>query len=525
MSALRLPQIDETRASRALYAVCILAVAAGAVLAIWKWATSPAYWTDELFSLVVARGLLEAPGATMAGLVLPDVHPPLYYFLLAGWVWLFGDGELVARGLSLLGGLGALGVLWWMGRPMLSRPALALALLWLATHWFWAIHGAEARMYGLLICGGAWVSLAFARLWTAGRVPDPRSLWLLCLGGLPLALLHYSGMALFCSALLLLLLRHRNHRGLWLPALAAVLVCLAWTAYHLPQVLGGGWVSRALGEGRPILALPKALSLFFFPQYPYWGSWLPGMRAVPVWAALSSLYALVAWIWWRQIREAGGWKRWRAGLDAGDGAFLRSQLALLGAFSVVIASAHLWKPILVHKMLLAALVPMAACVGCLGAHIFRRGYLALAGVSLALAAVSVAATFQSLEWRWFLGSPNDRPGVREIAAREAEGASGVRVFFYYEEDSDFMLSGGAYGLALLGGVSAELLRPAAIRPHLIWEDMRHFAPPFYLANVFPARGDFFRRRGLQAELLPVQGQKAPGARRPRASFLVTEPAQ
>ena len=171
MSALRLPQIGEARASQALYAVCALAVAAGVSLAVWTWLASPAYWHDELFSLVAARGLLESPGATMARLILPDVHPPLYYSLLAAWVWLFGDGELAARGLSLLGCLGALGILWWKGRPVLSRPALGLALLWLATHRFWATYASEARMYGLLLCGGAWVSLAFARLWMVGGKP------------------------------------------------------------------------------------------------------------------------------------------------------------------------------------------------------------------------------------------------------------------------------------------------------------------------------------------------------------------
>ena len=41
-----------------------------------------------------------------------EVTPPLYYFLLNRWAWIFGDGEMALRWFSMLCMLGALAV--WM---------------------------------------------------------------------------------------------------------------------------------------------------------------------------------------------------------------------------------------------------------------------------------------------------------------------------------------------------------------------------------------------------------------------------
>lgn len=519
----KLPEVDEIRASQFLYAICGLAVAAGVLLAVWGWISSPTYWYDEIFALVVARGLLESPSSIVAGLVLPDVHPPLYYFLLAAWVVLFGDGEMAARGLSLLASLGALGLFWWMGRPMLSRPALALSLLWLSTHWIWVIYAAELRMYGPLLCGGAWMSLAFARLWAAGRDLRPGSMWLFCLLGLAVAFLHYSGMALFCSALLLLLLRHRRRPPLWSPALATGFLCVAWTAHHLSQVLAGDWIAVALGDGNPAWALPKALWQMFLPHGPMWEVQLSGPRIL-AWAALFSVYALALGVCWRQVRNLDGWRRRLADADEGDRDCLCSQLLLLGIFFLAMAAVHLWKPLLIHKALVAVLAPLAACVGCLGAGVFARRHLALAGLALMLATVSAVTAFHGQEHQWFHHSPFDRAGVREIVTRQAAGTADMRVFTFYpvENEATFPIRGR--DLALLGGTTREFLRPVALRAYPALADARHFVPPFYFANVLERRGHFFRDLGMDVEFLSVRAPDGPGHSPAFTSFLVTESA-
>lgn len=519
---LRLSDIGEAQASRALYAVCALGVAAGVGLALWRWLFGPTYWYDEAFSLVVAQGLLESPGITMTRLVLPDVHPPLYYFLLSAWVWLFGDGEVAARAPSLLGCLGALGVLWWMGRSMLSRPAMALALLWLSTNWLWVIYAGEARMYGLLMCGGAWISLTFARLWMAGGAPAPGPFRLLCLAGLPIAFLHYSGMVLLGSALLLLLLRHPRRWDLWPPALAAGLLCAGWGFYHQLQSLGAWWIGEFLG-GQPLaLVLARTMGTLFFPRDIFRPFSLPGTAKGTIWLVLSGVYILAALLWWRQVRAAGGWRHWRAGADAGERHLLRSQLLLFGTFFSVMFAIHLWQPSLIFKALVAVRVPVAICVGCLGALVFSRRHLSLAGISLAFATVSVVAAFVAADGRWGRWFPYDSKGLREIAAREAARTTGAPVFHWRSGNRILPMHG--QNLLQVAGILKGLLRMTALRTDLMMVDARHFVPPFYFVRAYRVRGDFFRRAGLQVEYLSDHGPEGPDDPYDYASFLVTEPA-
>lgn len=54
-------------------------------------------WRDEAFSILVA----EKPLSAIIGKV--GLEPPLYYFLLHFWIKLFGESEIAARSLSLLG--------------------------------------------------------------------------------------------------------------------------------------------------------------------------------------------------------------------------------------------------------------------------------------------------------------------------------------------------------------------------------------------------------------------------------------
>lgn len=55
-------------------------------------------WRDEAFSLLLStKPLLE-----IVRLTAKDASPPLYYFILHYWLIIFGDSEVIARGLSFL---------------------------------------------------------------------------------------------------------------------------------------------------------------------------------------------------------------------------------------------------------------------------------------------------------------------------------------------------------------------------------------------------------------------------------------
>ena len=84
-------------------------------------------WNDEGTSVALAQRSL----STIAEQAAQDIHPPLYYFLLHGWIKLAGTSEAAVRSLSaLLGVLVVLGT-WALARTILDRGSWGAAP-WLA---------------------------------------------------------------------------------------------------------------------------------------------------------------------------------------------------------------------------------------------------------------------------------------------------------------------------------------------------------------------------------------------------------
>ena len=127
-------------------------------------------WYDETFSVLVARLPLDRLFAATAG----DVHPPLYYLLLKGWLalWPAAPLELWARALSLLFSLIALGLwykaLWAMDDvpENYKHPAFLVACFMPGLLYY----SVEARMYALLavLILAAWVCFLDERPLLAG---------------------------------------------------------------------------------------------------------------------------------------------------------------------------------------------------------------------------------------------------------------------------------------------------------------------------------------------------------------------
>jgi mannosyltransferase len=104
-------------------------------------------WYDEGFSVYLARmDLTEITARTAA-----DIQPPLYYYLLHGWIGWFGDGEPSSRGLSALFGVLTVPLMYAVGKQLFrSRLAglLAASMIAIAPLHIW--YGQEIRMYTLL---------------------------------------------------------------------------------------------------------------------------------------------------------------------------------------------------------------------------------------------------------------------------------------------------------------------------------------------------------------------------------------
>ncbi|MDP3451092.1 MAG: glycosyltransferase family 39 protein, partial [Anaerolineaceae bacterium] len=112
------------------------------------------FWYDEAFSILISE---QGPQAILAGTltmdepsVTADIHPPTYYFLLDGWMRLFGNSILAARLLSLLLGLGILVNIYLLTRELLGEQSALLASLLLAVSPFQVQFATEIRMYALL---------------------------------------------------------------------------------------------------------------------------------------------------------------------------------------------------------------------------------------------------------------------------------------------------------------------------------------------------------------------------------------
>jgi len=136
-----LPGHDSTARYRGLaLAVFLLALA----LRLYR-ADAQSLWYDEGTSAALAG----RPLPDIARAAANDIHPPLYYLLLALWVRLFGDGVVALRALSAcLGSLLVAGVIRLGGR-LWGRPVGIAAGLLAAISPYLVWYSQEVRMYML----------------------------------------------------------------------------------------------------------------------------------------------------------------------------------------------------------------------------------------------------------------------------------------------------------------------------------------------------------------------------------------
>ena len=117
-------------------------------------------WYDEgVSAFMTTRGPVEIARAAAA-----DIHPPLYYWLLAAWAVPFGNGEVALRGLSVVAGTLGVWVVWRLARRLYDDAVGLAAAALLAVSPLAVQYGQEVRMYalaGLLAAASTW---AYVRL-------------------------------------------------------------------------------------------------------------------------------------------------------------------------------------------------------------------------------------------------------------------------------------------------------------------------------------------------------------------------
>jgi len=112
-----------------------------------RWWTRSPLWLDEALSANIAA----LPLGDIGDALRRDGHPPLYYWLLHGWMQLFGEGDTAVRSLSGVFGVLSLPLAWEAGRRRAGRAG-GLVVLALTAITPWCVrYSTEARMYALVL--------------------------------------------------------------------------------------------------------------------------------------------------------------------------------------------------------------------------------------------------------------------------------------------------------------------------------------------------------------------------------------
>ena len=168
--------------SRALLVFCFLGVIASFIARL---AVRSPLWLDEALTVNIAKQPLDS----IPTLLRKDGAPPLFYWMLHGWMQLFGSSDLAVRSLSTLFAFGSVILAWPVARRRGGMKAAIPAVVLVSVAPFSVRYGSEARMYSLLMFE------VLLGLFIVDRVLDGRRRWLV---GLPfvsaaLALTQYWG--------------------------------------------------------------------------------------------------------------------------------------------------------------------------------------------------------------------------------------------------------------------------------------------------------------------------------------------
>lgn len=131
-----------------------------AALFLFFYGSGMGFRSDEVWSLKAVSGSF----AGMMEVLRADVHPPLYYWLLAAWIRMVGTGEVAVRALSALLCLAAAAVVYVSARDWFGPRGGCFASALFVASPLTGVVAQLARMYGLLALVSALSTLAFLRL-------------------------------------------------------------------------------------------------------------------------------------------------------------------------------------------------------------------------------------------------------------------------------------------------------------------------------------------------------------------------
>lgn len=107
---------------------------------------SRSIWFDESYSMYLTKGNF----SQITEMTALDVHPPLYYWLLKIWAFIFGDSVTSFRSFSVLAGVFAIIGIYLLLKRWFSEKNANFLIFFLAINPFFLFYATETRMYTLI---------------------------------------------------------------------------------------------------------------------------------------------------------------------------------------------------------------------------------------------------------------------------------------------------------------------------------------------------------------------------------------
>lgn len=243
-------------------------------------------WFDESFSLHFAS----MPLGDMFGLIVHDVHPPLYLFLLNIWLKVFGTTLEMARLFSVLTGTLLVPVIFLLGKSVFGKRTALVAAALTALSPILLFHSGEARMYPLLLLLTALSTWAFLGLLEKGT--ESKDLWAWTIITSLLLLTHITAVIPFVVAVgfSLAFLKGRGRMRFLLASVASAIPFLVWLSVFVSLRLGGVGSEWQLNSSNAAgSALSRFVDFFFYGG----GTWPRAVAAILLIAAFIT--ALMHW--------------------------------------------------------------------------------------------------------------------------------------------------------------------------------------------------------------------------------------
>ncbi|MDO8505348.1 MAG: glycosyltransferase family 39 protein [bacterium] len=144
----------------------------GVILRVLTLTQRGSFWFDEAFAVHFASMDI----SQMLSYLRFENNPPLYFILLHFWMKIFGDSELTVRILSMLFGIAALPLTYYIGKRLHSKTAGLFAVFLMAISTFQVFYATETRMYTMYLFLALAVMWLFVERWNVAAVFRP-PLW------------------------------------------------------------------------------------------------------------------------------------------------------------------------------------------------------------------------------------------------------------------------------------------------------------------------------------------------------------